>query len=256
MTVAEVMRSAGYATKIIGKWHLGDQPEFLPTRQGFDEYFGIPYSDDMTRDKRPEEWPELPLMRDEVVVEAPAERDTLTRRYTEEAIEWIRRKKGGPFFLYLPHAMPGSTQAAHSSVAFQGKSANGKWGDSVEELDWSQGEILRVLKEEGLAENTLVVVTSDHGMPFPRVKGHTFDLAHRVPLVVRWPQGIVHPGRRVEAFTSLIDFAPTVLDVCGLAGLDFSGDADEIGARFYFRKIASGGTPRLIRPSRIAVGSS
>lgn len=227
MTVAEVLKKAGYATKIIGKWHLGDQPEFLPTRQGFDEYYGIPYSDDMTRDKKPEEWPELPLMRDEVVVEAPADRDTLTKRYTEEAIDFIRRKKDGPFFLYLPHAMPGSTQAAHASAAFQGKSANGKWGDSVEELDWSQGEILRVLKEEGLAERTLVVWTSDNGAPrrtppqgsnAPYVGWgyNTSEGAMRMPCLMWWP-GKIPPGVRCDALSSMIDLLPTFAGLAGAA---------------------------------------
>ncbi len=240
MTVAEVMRSAGYATKVIGKWHLGDQPEFLPTRQGFDEYFGIPYSDDMTQDKRPEEWPELPLMRDEVVVEAPAERDTLTKRYTEEAIEWIRRKKGGPFFLYLPHAMPGSTKAPHASAAFQGRSANGKWGDSVEELDWSMGELMRVLKEEGLAEKTLVVWTSDNGAPRREpLQGsnapyagwgyNTSEGAMRMPCLMWWP-GKIPGGVTCDALSSMIDLLPTFAGLAGAAlperkidGFDLAG---------------------------------
>ena len=205
-TMAEVLKAAGYATKIIGKWHLGDQPEFLPTRQGFDSYFGIPYSDDMTRDKRPEEWPELPLMRDEKVIEAPAERETLTQRYTAEAIQWIREKKEQPFFLYLPHAMPGSTPAAYASAAFQGKSANGKWGDSVEELDWSMGEILRVLKAEGLDDKTLVVWTSDNGAPkrnppqgsnapYQGWGYGTSEGGMRMPCLVRWPGKIPHDER-------------------------------------------------------------
>jgi len=227
MTVAEVLKKAGYATKIIGKWHLGDQPEFLPTRQGFDEYYGIPYSDDMTRDKQPELWPELPLMRDEVVVEAPADRDTLTKRYTEEAIDFIRRKKDGPFFLYLPHAMPGSTQAAHASAAFQGRSANGKWGDSVEELDWSQGEILRVLKEEGLAERTLVVWTSDNGAPrrtppqgsnapYAGWGYNTSEGAMRMPCLMWWP-GKIPPGVSCDALSAMIDLLPTFASLAGAA---------------------------------------
>lgn len=240
MTVAEVLKKAGYATKVIGKWHLGDQPEFLPTRQGFDEYFGIPYSDDMTRDKKPEEWPELPLMRDEQVVEAPADRDTLTKRYTEEALDFIRRKKDGPFFLYLPHAMPGSTQAAHSSSAFQGKSANGKWGDSVEELDWSQGEILRVLKEEGLAERTLVVWTSDNGaprrnppqgsnLPYAGWGYNTSEGAMRMPCLMWWP-GRIPGGVVCDALSAMIDLLPTFAGLAGAAlperkidGKDMSG---------------------------------
>lgn len=218
-TVAEVLKKAGYATKIIGKWHLGDQAEFLPTRQGFDEYFGIPYSDDMTKDKRPDEWPELPLMKNEEVVEAPANRDTLTRRYTDEAIEWIRRKRDAPFFLYLPHAAPGSTQEPHASEAFQGRSSNGRWGDSVEELDWSQGEILRVLKEEGLDETTLVVWTSDNGAPRRNpLQGsnapyqgwgyNTTEGAMRMPCLMWWP-GRIKAGGTCDALSAMIDLLPT-----------------------------------------------
>jgi arylsulfatase A len=225
VTMAEVLKAAGYATKIIGKWHLGDQPEFLPTRQGFDEYFGIPYSDDMTKDKRPETWPELPLMKDEAVIEAPVDRDYLTKRYTEEAIRWIKQKKAEPFFLYLPHAMPGSTTAAHASPAFQGRSANGKWGDSIEELDWSMGEILKVLKEEGLDENTLVVWTSDNGAPrrnppqgsnapYAGWGYNTSEGAMRMPCIVRWP-GRLPAGVSCDALCSVMDLLPTF---AGLAG--------------------------------------
>ena len=164
-TLAEVVKPAGYTTHIIGKWHLGDQPEFLPTRQGFDHFFGIPYSDDMTRDKKPDLWPELPLMRDEKVIEAPVDRDYLTKRYTEEAVRFLEASRGRPFLLYLPHAMPGSTSDPHASPAFKDKSANGHWGDSVEELDESMGKILAALKRLDLDEKTLVIWTSDNGAP-------------------------------------------------------------------------------------------
>ena len=224
-TLAQVLKAAGYATKIIGKWHLGDQPEFLPTRRGFDEYLGIPYSDDMTKDKRPDLWPELPLMRDEMVIEAPVDRDYLTQRYTEEAIAWIRAKKSTPFLLYLPHAMPGSTSAAHSSPAFRGKSANGDWGDSVEELDWSMGEILRVLKEEGLDENTLVVWTSDNGAPnrnppqgsnapYQGWGYNTSEGAMRMPCLLRWP-GRIAPGTTCDALCTMMDLLPTFAALAG-----------------------------------------
>jgi arylsulfatase A-like enzyme len=144
VTIAEVLKKEVYATACIGKWHLGDQPAFLPTRQGFDLFFGIPYSDDMTpREGKP--WPPLPLMRGETVVEAPADRDTLTKRYTEEAVKFIAANQAKPFFLYLPHAMPGSTQRPFASKDFQIKSKNGPYGDSVEEIDWSTGEILAAL---------------------------------------------------------------------------------------------------------------
>ena len=135
-TLAEVLKSVGYATACIGKWHLGDQLEYLPTRQGFDEFYGIPYSDDMTKDKRPEVWPELPLMQNERVIEAPAERTTLVKRCTEQAVSFIERHQRQPFFLYVPHTMPGSTPHPFASEEFQGRSLNGMYGDAVEELDW------------------------------------------------------------------------------------------------------------------------
>jgi arylsulfatase A len=219
-TIAEVMKSAGYATTIIGKWHLGDQPEFLPTRQGFDSFFGIPYSDDMTKDKRPEEWPELPLMRDEKVVEAPVDRDFLTQRYTEAAIEYIQSHQDKPFFLYLPHAMPGSTKDPYASPAFKDKSANGHWGDSIEELDWSMGEILAALKRLNLDEKTLIIWTSDNGaphrnppqgsnLPYTGWGYNTSEGAMRMPLIARWP-GKVPAGRECQELTSMLDILPTM----------------------------------------------
>ncbi|MEO1529759.1 MAG: sulfatase-like hydrolase/transferase, partial [Planctomycetota bacterium] len=127
-TIAEVLKEVGYATAIVGKWHLGDQAPFLPTKQGFDWFFGIPYSDDMTAriwDKDGSEWPPLPLMENDRVIEAPCDRDGLTRRYTEKATEWIRQNKTKPFFLYFPQAMPGSTSKPFASPHFKGKSRNG-----------------------------------------------------------------------------------------------------------------------------------
>ena len=197
ITIAEVLKEAGYTTGIIGKWHLGDQPEFLPTRQGFDSFFGIPYSDDMTpREGKP--WPELPLMDNETVIEAPVDRDYLTKRYTERAIDFLKANQEKPFFLYLPQAMPGSTRAPYSSPDFQGKSKNGPWGDSIEELDWSTGKILKSLKVLGLDDNTLVLWTSDNGAPRRNpVQGSNLPLSGwgystaeggmRVPCIVRWP---------------------------------------------------------------------
>ncbi|TVP99788.1 MAG: hypothetical protein EA381_08755 [Planctomycetaceae bacterium] len=164
VTIAKLLRSGGYATACIGKWHLGDQPPFLPTRHGFDTYWGVPYSDDMT--PRPgRDWPDLPLLRDERVIEAPVDRDSLTRRETEEAIRFIETHRDQPFFLYMPQAMPGSTQAPFASPAFRGRSQNGPWGDSVEELDWSIGQVLDTLRRLGLDERTLVIWMSDNGAP-------------------------------------------------------------------------------------------
>lgn len=231
-TLAEALKSRGYATAIIGKWHLGDQPDFLPTRQGFDHFFGIPYSDDMTErvwEKDGSRWPPLPLMRGEEVIEAPADRDTLTKRYTEAALAWIGENRDRPFFLYLPHAMPGSTPEPFASEAFRGKSRNGPWGDSIEEIDWSTGAILAKLRELGIAENTLVVWTSDNGAPASRRNGKarggsnepldgwgytTSEGAFRVPTLMWWP-GRVPAGTSCEELASTMDLYPTLVSLAG-----------------------------------------
>jgi arylsulfatase A len=224
VTIAEVLKSAGYATTIIGKWHLGDQPEFLPTRQGFDSYLGIPYSDDMTpREGKP--WPPLPLMKDEVVIDAPVDRDYLTQRYTEAAVKYIADHKDEPFFLYLPQAMPGSTKTPYSSPAFRGKSANGDYGDSVEELDWSTGEILKAVRDNGLEDRTLVIWTSDNGAPRRNppqgsnapLKGWGYDVsegAMRMPCLVRWP-GVVPAGSVSGELCTSMDLYVTFARLAG-----------------------------------------
>jgi arylsulfatase A-like enzyme len=226
MTIAKVLRNAGYATACIGKWHLGDQAAFLPTRQGFDDYFGIPYSDDMTaRVVQGVSWPELPLMRGEKVVEAPADRNTLTRRYTEETIRFITDHKERPWFVYLPQAMPGSTNRPFASKAFQGRSANGSYGDSIEELDWSTGEILAALKRLGLERRTLVVWTSDNGSvdrkygsnrPLSGWGYTTMEGAMRVPCIVRWP-GHVPAGTACAELCTTMDLLPTLARLAGAA---------------------------------------
>lgn len=220
ITIAEVLKERGYATAIIGKWHLGDQPPFLPTRQGFDYYFGIPYSDDMTADQGPAgKWPPLPLMRNEKVIEAPADRSTLTQRYTQEAKKFITANKDQPFFVYLSHAMPGSTLKPFASEPFQGKSANGPYGDSVEEMDWSAGEILEALKQLHLDDKTLVIFTSDNGAPRrdpPQGsnqplsgRGYTAtEAGMRVPFVARYP-GKIPAGSVCDELTTMMDLLPT-----------------------------------------------
>ena len=230
VTIAEVLKSRGYATACIGKWHLGDQLMFLPTRQGFDHFFGIPYSDDMTpREGRP--WPPLPLMRGEEVVEAPANRDTLTKRYTEDAIAFMNEHRDEPFFVYLPHAMPGSTREPFASDAFRGKSANGAFGDSVEEIDWSTGQILDAIARLGLDEQTLVIWTSDNGAPRrnpPQGRnlplggwGYTvMEGGQRVPMVARWP-GRIPKGAVCREMSSLMDLLPTF---ALLSGAELSAD--------------------------------
>jgi arylsulfatase A-like enzyme len=170
ITVAEMLNKAGYATMCIGKWHLGHLPRFLPTRHGFDDYFGIPYSNDMSKASNPRaNWsdrtPPTPLIRGEKIIQQEPDQSLLTQRYTESAIEFIRgsRKRGSarPFFLYLAHSMPHQPIAASSR--FRGTSAYGLYGDVIQEIDWSVGEILRVLSEQRLDRNTLVIFTSDNG---------------------------------------------------------------------------------------------
>jgi arylsulfatase A len=224
VTIAEVLKSAGYVTGLIGKWHLGDQPIFLPTRQGFDHYFGIPYSDDMTP-RAGQPWPPLPLLRGEKVVEAPAVRETLTRRYTEDAIRFITEHRARPFFLILAHAMPGSTPTPFASERFRGKSANGPWGDSVEEIDWSTGAIMAALKKLNLDEKTLVVWTSDNGAPRRNppqgsnlpLGGWGYTTAEggmRVPCVVRWPGRV--PARKTSTeLATMMDWLPTFAKLAG-----------------------------------------
>ncbi len=230
ITLAEVLKRRGYATACIGKWHLGDQPPFLPTRQGFDYYFGIPYSDDMTpRPGRP--WPPLPLIRGQRVIEAPVDRNLLTGRYTEEAIRFITSNRNQPFLLYLPHAMPGSTPAPFAGERFRGKSANGPYGDSVQEIDWSTGRILATLRQLDLDDRTLVLWTSDNGAPRrnpPQGSNRplggwgytTMEGGMRVPCVVRWP-GRIPAGKTCDELATTMDLLPTL---ARLAGADVPQD--------------------------------
>jgi arylsulfatase A-like enzyme len=224
VTIAEVLKGRGYATAMFGKWHLGDQPPFLPTRQGFDSYLGIPYSDDMTPlEGKP--WPPLPLMQNERVIEAPVDRNLLTKRYTEAVIEFLQRDHEQPFFVYLAHAMPGSTTAPFASEAFRGRSANGPWGDSVEEIDGSTGQILDALKRLGLDRNTLVIWTNDNGAPRRNppqgsnlpLAGWGYDIsegAMRVPLIAWWP-GRIPAGATCRELCTLMDVLPTAARLAG-----------------------------------------
>lgn len=224
ITIAEVLKSVGYATMLIGKWHLGDQLPFLPTRQGFDQYWGVPYSDDMTP-RAGTNWPPLPLLRNEVVIEAPVDRNELTRRETSEAIRFLSDNRSQPFFLLISHAMPGSTRASFSSPAFRGRSRNGPWGDAVEELDWSAGEILKALRRLKLDDNTVVIWTSDN--PAPRrdppqgsnapLSGYMNSPAEggmRVPCLMRWP-GRIPAGTVCEELATMMDLLPTVAFLAG-----------------------------------------
>lgn len=224
ITIAEVLKQEGYASAIIGKWHLGDQPPFLPTRQGFDTYFGIPYSDDMTATEDGRR-PPLPLMQNETVVEAPPDRNLLTQRYTERAIAFLEDHRDEPFFLYLPQAMPGSTRAPFASERFRGKSKNGPWGDSVEELDWSTGKILEALEKWKLDRNTLFIWTSDNGAPRRNppqgsnlpLKGWgytTTEGGQRVPCIMWWP-GKIPADTTCDALTTMMDLLPTFAYLAG-----------------------------------------
>jgi arylsulfatase A len=235
ITLAALLRGLGYATACVGKWHLGHLPEFLPTRRGFDSYFGIPYSNDMDRvadskqgkeifsQPRPDFW-NVPLMRNEKIIERPADQHTLTKRYTEEAVRFIRGNRNRPFFLYMAHTMP--HVPLFVSKDFTGKSKRGLYGDVVEELDWSVGQVLEVLRAEGLAENTLVIFTSDNGpwLIFGLQggsagllrdgKGSTWEGGVRVPCIMSWP-GQTPAGRTTAEIASTLDILPTVARIAG-----------------------------------------
>jgi arylsulfatase A len=209
-TVARALKGRGYETACIGKWHLGRVTPHRAIDHGFGYYFGIPYSNDMTP---------TPIMRNGDVIEDPAHQDTLTRRYTEEAVGFIERQKGKPFFLYLAHNMPHIP--LHASDRFKGKSAGGLYGDVVEELDWSVGEILNALKRTGLDRDTIVFFSSDNGPwyqgnagPLRGRKGWTYDGGVRVPGIVRWP-GHIRAGRTSDEPAATIDFFPTALALSG-----------------------------------------
>ncbi|MEI7902301.1 MAG: sulfatase [bacterium] len=227
-TVAELLKQQGYATMMVGKWHLGDQEEFLPTRHGFDHYFGLPYSNDMTFLKKGN--PPLPLLRDAKVIEAPAEQDTLTARYTDEALKFITANaptgsaQAKPFFLYYAHTAV--HVPLHPGAAFKGKSANGTYGDWVEEVDWSVGCVLAKLKELKLDKNTLVLFTSDNGpwleygkaagsaLPLRGGKHTTWEGGMREPAIVRWP-GQIAPGSVCDTVLSETDVLPTFVKLAG-----------------------------------------
>ncbi len=228
VTLAEILKQRGYATGIFGKWHLGHLPDYLPGQQGFDEYFGIPYSNDMDltreysmelfREPKIETW-NVPLIDGAEIVERPAEQSTITRRYTERAVDFIERNRDQPFFLYVPHSMP--HVPLFRSSEFVDKSAAGMYGDVIEEIDWSVGQILDKLRESDLDENTLVVFTSDNGpwLVFEthggsagllnQGKGTTWEGGMRVPALFWWP-GKVEPRTVVDLGATMDVFATAV----------------------------------------------
>jgi arylsulfatase A-like enzyme len=230
LTLAEVLKQRGYATAIYGKWHLGHHPQFLPMRHGFNDYFGLPYSNDMWPHHpaaKPGTYPPLPLMEGGRIVNAnvTAEDQThLTTWYTERAVQFIENNKDRPFFLYVPHNMP--HVPLHVSDKFQGKSGRGLYGDVIMEIDWSVGQILGVLKKHGLDERTLVVFTSDNGPwllygdhagsagPLREGKATAFEGGVRVPALMRWP-GKIPRGKVCDELSATIDLLPTFAKLAG-----------------------------------------
>jgi arylsulfatase len=209
VTVANVLQKAGYTSLAVGKWHLGDLPQYAPTQRGFDEFFGVPYSVDMDP---------LSLLHNSTILEREADRDTLTQQYTKKAVEFLSQPKEKPFFLYMAHSYPHIP--LHASASFRGKSDLGLYGDVVEEIDWSVGEILQSLEKNGQREKTLVFFTSDHGPWFQGStgnlrgrKGGVYEGGLRIPMIVSMP-GTLPQGRVTDALASHMDLLPTVAGLC------------------------------------------
>jgi len=244
ITIAEALRDLGYATGMFGKWHLGDRPEHLPTRHGFDEWFGIPYSNDMRStlpreerraafaDPKIEYW-DVPLIRSErdeagevvaEILEQPADQTTITKRYAEEAVDFIRAHRNEPFFVYLPHSMPHVPLFVAPEA--EGRSGAGLYGDVIEEIDWSVGRILEAIEEEGIAGNTLVFFSSDNGPwtafrtqgglagPLRQGKGMTWEGGMRVPGLFWWP-GTIAPEVVTGEIGATSDLFATFLRLAG-----------------------------------------
>lgn len=246
-TLASSLRDAGYRTQIIGKWHCGDQPAFLPTNHGFDHYFGLPYSNDMGRQVPMEEpapgddvfyQPPLPLLRDDQVAEQQPDQAGLTERYVDEAVRFLRVARDEPFFLYLAHLY------VHIPIYVQPRfaegSRNGRYGAAVEAIDWATAVILHELRHLGLADDTIVIFTSDNGSrardeggsnaPLRGTKATTWEGGQRVPCLIRWP-GRVAAGSTIDTVVTALDLFPTLAAVCGaevptdrtIDGRDLSG---------------------------------
>lgn len=234
ITIAKALKGVGYSTAAIGKWHLGHLPQYLPTSHGFDSYYGIPYSNDMDnvsgiRGQEPLKNPKIeyfqvPLMRNTEVIERPADQNTITKRYTQEAVKFIAEKKDEPFFLYLAHSLPHVPLFA--SQEFRGTSERGLYGDVIEEIDWGVGQILKTLKEEGLDENTYVIFTSDNGPwvvfdghggsagPLFGAKGTSYEGGVRVPTIF-WNPGAIEPAVIAQTGSTL-DLLPTISKLAGV----------------------------------------
>lgn len=242
VTIADMLKTKGYTTGMVGKWHLGHNPAFLPLQQGFDEYYGIPYSNDMwpidydgisvhEKDSVSKPWklkyPALPVLEGNIKVAEInnlEEQAQITTMYTEKAVDFIQRNKAEPFFLYLAHSMPHTPIAA--SDKFKGKSEQGLYGDVMMEIDWSVGEVMKALRTAGVDDNTLVIFTSDNGpwmcfgnhagsaYPLREGKGSMWEGGHRVPCIMHWP-GQVADGLVSDKMASTIDLLPTIAALTG-----------------------------------------
>jgi len=226
MTLGDLCKSRGYATSVFGKWHLGHHPQFLPVRHGFDEYLGLPYSNDMwpQHPTAGKNFPELPLIEGSRTIELNPDQTKLTTLYTERAVGFIEKHAGAPFFLYLAHSMP--HVPLHVSEKFKGKSEKGLYGDVIEEIDWSVGQVLDAVKRNGLEENTLVIFSCDNGPwllygnhagsagPLREGKATTFEGGVRVPFIARWP-GRIPAGATCREPAMTIDLFPTIARLIG-----------------------------------------
>ncbi|WP_420602983.1 sulfatase [Flagellimonas sp.] len=225
-TLAEMLKEKGYATAIYGKWHLGHHPMFLPTRHGFDEWFGIPYSNDMWP-FHPQQgpifnFPDLPLYENETVIDTLTEQSQLTTQITERSVDFIKRNKDNPFFLYVPHPQP--HVPLFVSDKFKGKSERGLYGDVIMEIDWSVGQIMNALKENGLEENTIVIFTSDNGpwlsygnhagsaLPLREGKGTAWEGGQREPFIMKYPAKL-KAGQEISVPVMAIDILPTIAEL-------------------------------------------
>ncbi len=229
-TIAEVLKPAGYATAIFGKWHLGDRQHGLPTHHGFDEYHGLPYSNDMwPLHPTAKHFPPLPLFQNETIVDENVSADkqrSLTRMATEHAVDFISRNKANPFFAYVPYSMP--HVPIFASKDFEGSTGQGLFTDVVAEIDWSVGEIVKTLRSHGLEENTLILFTSDNGPwlsygdhagsagPLREGKGTTWEGGQREPTIAYWP-GRIPAGSSQDAVAGTIDVLPTFAHLANVA---------------------------------------
>jgi arylsulfatase A len=239
VTIAQMLKPLGYATACYGKWHLGHHPQFLPTRHGFDDYFGLPYSNDMwpKHPEAPKDYPDLPLIEGDKIVQLNPDQTQLTTWYTEHAVRFIEKNKDSPFFLYLPHSM--CHVPLFVSNKFKGRSQRGLFGDVIMELDWSVGQILSTLKRLGIDGDTMVVFCSDNGPwlsygdhagsaePLREGKGTTFDGGQREPTIMRWP-GRIPAGRLCHEPACTMDLLPTIARLTGATLPDHTIDGKDI----------------------------